>query len=76
MAGTEVDGLRNAVSTGKDDVVAVIAANPETASLAIGAAAERAETAIESIPGETRGANDDRTTRYLRRATEAIGKRS
>jgi len=62
----EVDALRNAVGAGPADAVAIVAADPETADLAIEAAAERAETAVEGVPEETRGANDDGTTRYLR----------
>jgi glutamyl-tRNA(Gln) amidotransferase subunit E len=63
---TEVAALRDAVGAGEEDAVAIVAADPETADLAIEAAAERAETAIEGVPEETRGANDDGTTRYLR----------
>ncbi|GAA0533081.1 Glu-tRNA(Gln) amidotransferase subunit GatE [Halorubrum ejinorense] len=62
----EVAALRDAVGAGDEDAVAIVAADPETADLAIDAAAERAETAVEGIPEETRGANDDGTTRYLR----------
>lgn len=62
----EVAALRDAVGADEDDAVAIVAADPETADLTIEAAAERAETAIEGIPEETRGANDDGTTRYLR----------
>ena len=62
----EVEALRDAVGAGEDDAVAIVAADPETADLAIEAAADRAETAIEGVPEETRGANDDGTTRYLR----------
>jgi glutamyl-tRNA(Gln) amidotransferase subunit E len=62
----EVDALREAVGAGEDDAVAIVAADPETADLAIEAAAERAAAAIEGVPEETRGANDDGTTRYLR----------
>ena len=62
----EVTALRDAVGAGDDDAVAIVAADPETADLAIDAAAERAEAAIEGVPEETRGANDDGTTRYLR----------
>ncbi|PHQ39039.1 glutamyl-tRNA(Gln) amidotransferase subunit E, partial [Halorubrum persicum] len=62
----EVAALRDAVGAGEDDAVAIVAADPETADLAIEAAADRAETAIEGVPEETRGANDDGTTRYLR----------
>jgi glutamyl-tRNA(Gln) amidotransferase subunit E len=43
-----------------------VADDPETAALAIEAVAERAAAAVEGVPEETRGANDDGTTRYLR----------
>ena len=66
VTAAEVDALREAVGVGETDAVAIVAADPETADLAIEAAAERAETAIEGVPEETRGANDDGTTRYLR----------
>jgi glutamyl-tRNA(Gln) amidotransferase subunit E len=62
----EVESLRDAVGAGDDDAVAIVAADPETADLAIEAAADRAETALEGVPEETRGANEDGTTRYLR----------
>ncbi|MBP1985692.1 Glu-tRNA(Gln) amidotransferase subunit GatE [Halolamina salifodinae] len=48
------------------DAVALVAANSDVAGQAIQAAADRARTAIEGVPEETRGANDDGTTRYLR----------
>ncbi|XVH31917.1 Glu-tRNA(Gln) amidotransferase subunit GatE [Haloferacaceae archaeon DSL9] len=62
----EVDALREAVDAGESDAVAIVAAAPETADLAIEAVAARAETALDGVPEETRGANDDGTTRYLR----------
>jgi glutamyl-tRNA(Gln) amidotransferase subunit E len=62
----EVDALCDAVGAGDDDAVAIVADDPETAELAIDAVAERAETALDGVPEETRGANDDGTTRYLR----------
>ncbi|RDZ63170.1 Glu-tRNA(Gln) amidotransferase GatDE subunit E [Haloferax sp. Atlit-12N] len=62
----EVEALREAVDAGPEDAVAIVADDPETADLAIDAVAERAEVAIEEVPEETRGANDDGTTRYLR----------
>jgi len=62
----EVAALREAVGASEDDAVAIVAADPETADLAIEAAAERAETALDGVPEETRGANEDATTRYLR----------
>ena len=62
----EVAALREAVGAGDDDAVAIVAADAETADLAIEAVAERAETAIEGVPEETRDATDEGTTRYLR----------
>ena len=62
----EVAALREAVGAGEGDAVAIVAADPETAELAIDAAADRAAAAVEGVPEETRGANDDGTTRYLR----------
>ncbi|ELZ77380.1 glutamyl-tRNA(Gln) amidotransferase subunit E [Haloferax larsenii JCM 13917] len=62
----EVEALRDAVDAGPEDAVAIVADDPETADLAIEAVADRAEVAIEEVPEETRGANDDGTTRYLR----------
>ncbi|ELY62199.1 Glu-tRNA(Gln) amidotransferase subunit GatE [Natronolimnohabitans innermongolicus] len=62
----EVDALRDAVGAGPEDAVAIVAADADVAEAAIEAAAERAGTALEGVPEETRGANDDGTTRYLR----------
>ncbi|OAQ53932.1 glutamyl-tRNA(Gln) amidotransferase subunit E [Natrinema mahii] len=62
----EIAALRDAVGAGPEDAVAIVAADTEVAESAIEAAAERAGTALEGVPEETRGANDDGTTRYLR----------
>jgi glutamyl-tRNA(Gln) amidotransferase subunit E len=62
----EVEALREAVGAGEDDAVAIVADDPETAAQSIEAVAERAETAMEGVPEETRGANDDGTSQYLR----------
>ncbi|WP_435333342.1 Glu-tRNA(Gln) amidotransferase subunit GatE [Haloarchaeobius sp. TZWWS8] len=62
----EVAALREAVDAGEDDAVAIVAADTEVAENAIEAAADRAEVAISEIPEETRGANEDGTTRYMR----------
>jgi len=62
----EVEALRDAVDAGPEDAVALVADDPETADLAIDAVADRAEQALEGVPEETRGANEDGTTRYLR----------
>ncbi|CQH56204.1 glutamyl-tRNA(Gln) amidotransferase subunit E [Halobacterium hubeiense] len=62
----EVEALREAVGAGEDDAVAIVADEPDVATGAIDAVAERARTAIEGVPEETRGANDDGTSEYLR----------
>ncbi len=62
----EVTALREAVDADPGDAVALVADDPETAELAIDAVAERAATALEGVPEETRDANEDGTTRYLR----------
>jgi glutamyl-tRNA(Gln) amidotransferase subunit E len=62
----EVEALRETVEANPEDAVAIVAAAEEVAGQAIEAVVERAETALEGVPEETRGANDDATTRYLR----------
>ncbi len=62
----EVAALREAVGADEEDAVAIVADEPSVATGAIDAVAERAETAIEGVPEETRGANDDGTSEYLR----------
>ncbi|SFS57247.1 Glu-tRNA(Gln) amidotransferase subunit GatE [Halostagnicola kamekurae] len=62
----EVESLRDAVGAGENDAVAIVAAETTVAESAIDAVADRARTALEGVPEETRGANDDGTTRYLR----------
>ncbi|MFP9193507.1 Glu-tRNA(Gln) amidotransferase subunit GatE [Natrialbaceae archaeon A-CW1-1] len=62
----EVAALRDAVDAGEADAVAIVAAATEVAESAIEAVAARAQTAIDGVPEETRGANQDGTTRYLR----------
>jgi len=62
----EVSALRDAVGAGPEDAVAIVAAAPAVAEQSIEAVAERAHVAIEGVPEETRGANEDGTSRYLR----------
>ena len=62
----EVEALREAVEAGEEDAVALVAADADVAEGAIEAVADRAEVAIEAVPEETRGANEDGTSRYLR----------
>ncbi|WP_255149893.1 Glu-tRNA(Gln) amidotransferase subunit GatE [Halorarius halobius] len=62
----EVDALKEAVGAGEGDAVALVAASDEVAHQSIEAVAERAGVALEGVPEETRGANEDGTSRYLR----------
>ncbi|MFT4883870.1 MAG: glutamyl-tRNA(Gln) amidotransferase subunit E [Natronomonas sp.] len=62
----EVEALRDAVGADDEDAVALVAADAEVAEQAIEAVADRAEVAIDDVPEETRGANEDGTSRYLR----------
>jgi glutamyl-tRNA(Gln) amidotransferase subunit E len=66
VTAEEVAAMREAVDAGEGDAVAMVAADPAVSEQSIEAAAERAETAIEGVPEETRDANDDATSRYLR----------
>ncbi|WP_435146934.1 Glu-tRNA(Gln) amidotransferase subunit GatE [Halobaculum sp. P14] len=66
VTADEVVALRDAVDADTRDAVVLVADDPETAELAIDAAAERAAAAIDGVPEETRAANDDGTTRYMR----------
>lgn len=62
----EVDALREAVGASEDDAVALVAAPESISKQAIEAVAERARDAITGVPEETRGANPDTTSEYLR----------
>ncbi|MFC7233113.1 Glu-tRNA(Gln) amidotransferase subunit GatE [Saliphagus sp. GCM10025308] len=62
----EVAALREAVGATDEDAVAIVAAATDVAESAIEAVADRARTALEGVPEETRGANQDGSTRYLR----------
>ncbi|MFB6266398.1 MAG: Glu-tRNA(Gln) amidotransferase subunit GatE [Halodesulfurarchaeum sp.] len=66
ITDAEVTALREAVDADDTDAVAIIAAQPEVAMQASEAVADRAAAAIEGVPEETRGANEDGTSRYLR----------
>jgi len=66
VTGDEVEALRDAVGADDEDAVAIVSDSSSVATGAIEAVAERAETAIEGVPEETRGANDDGTSEYLR----------
>ncbi len=62
----EVGRLREVVKAGDDDCIIIIADEKRRAEDAIKAALERAAVALEGVPEETRRANPDGSTSYLR----------
>ena len=62
----EVEKLRKLVKAEEEDAIVLVADNPENAKDALKAVIERAREAIKGVPEETRGANPDGTTRYMR----------
>ena len=62
----EVKALRKVVGASKEDAVVFVADVPANAVDALRAVVERAQEAISGVPAETRAANSDGTTRYMR----------
>jgi glutamyl-tRNA(Gln) amidotransferase subunit E len=62
----EVEALRKAVGAGEEDAAVFVADVPENVIDALKAVVERAQEAINGVPAETRAANADGTTRYMR----------
>jgi glutamyl-tRNA(Gln) amidotransferase subunit E len=66
VTAEEVEALRKAVGAGEEDAVVFVADVPENAADALRAVVERSQEAIKGVPAETRAANADGTTRYMR----------
>jgi glutamyl-tRNA(Gln) amidotransferase subunit E len=62
----EVEALRKVVNAQEQDAVVFVADTIENATDALKAVLERAREAIKGVPEETRAANPDGTTRYMR----------
>jgi glutamyl-tRNA(Gln) amidotransferase subunit E len=62
----EVHMLKESMKAQPEDAVVFVADNQENASDALRAVVERAREALQGVPEETRGANPDGTTRYMR----------
>ena len=62
----EVDRLKRLVGAGPEDAVVFVADSLDNATDALKAVVERAKEALRGIPEETRAANPDGTTRYMR----------
>jgi len=66
VSAEEVEALHRVLDAVDEDAVAFVAADPETATEAVDAVVRRARDAMAGVPEETRGANEDGTSRYLR----------
>ena len=62
----EIDKLKRFVKAGPRDAVVFVADSLENATDALKGVTQRARDALKRVPEETRGANPDGTTRYLR----------
>jgi glutamyl-tRNA(Gln) amidotransferase subunit E len=62
----EVEALKKRVDSGAEDAVVFVADGVENATDALKAVLERAREAVAGVPAETRAANADGTTRYMR----------
>lgn len=66
ITSDEVEKLRRVVGGEPQDAVVFIAGTMENATDALKAVVERAKEALKGVPDETRAANPDGTTRYMR----------
>jgi glutamyl-tRNA(Gln) amidotransferase subunit E len=62
----EVEKLRQTMSAAEGDAVVFVADTEENAIDALRAVVERAKEALKGVPDETRAANPDGSTRYMR----------
>jgi len=62
----EVEALRKAVKAEDDDAVVFVADKQENIGDALKAVVERARESLKGVPDETRNANPDGTTRFMR----------
>jgi glutamyl-tRNA(Gln) amidotransferase subunit E len=62
----EVDELKIRLNAGNQDAVVIVADEKEKAANALKAVVERAREAVLIVPEETRAANPEGTTRYMR----------
>jgi glutamyl-tRNA(Gln) amidotransferase subunit E len=66
VTAEEIEALKKAVDASEADAVVFVADVPENVEDALRAVVERAQEAIGGVPAETRAANADGTTRYMR----------
>jgi len=66
VTAEEVESVRKAAGASEHDAVVFVADSPENATDALRAVVDRAKEALSGVPPETRAANADGTTRYMR----------
>jgi len=66
MSEREVSELRKRLTCQDDDAVVIVADERKKCEDALGAVVERAREAVRGVPEETRAANEDGTTTYMR----------
>ncbi len=66
ISAEEIDQLKRFMKAEHQDAVVFVADTEENATDALKAVTQRAREAIEGVPEETRAANPDGTTRYMR----------
>ena len=62
----DVEELRRRLGCNKEDAAVMVADDRESCMHALGAVMERCREMLRGVPEETRAANDDGTTRYMR----------
>ncbi|MGB9740151.1 MAG: Glu-tRNA(Gln) amidotransferase subunit GatE [Candidatus Bathyarchaeia archaeon] len=62
----EIESLKETVKANQEDAIVFVADTTKNAKDALKAVLERAKEAIKGVPEETRAANPDGTTRYMR----------
>jgi glutamyl-tRNA(Gln) amidotransferase subunit E len=62
----EINEMKKIAKAQEQDAVVFVADSPDNAKDALKAVSERARETLEGVPAETRAANPDGTTRYLR----------
>jgi len=66
VTAEEIEQLRKVVNAHEHDAVVFVSDKPENAEDALKAVVQRAREALKHVPEETRAANPDGTTRYMR----------
>jgi len=66
VTAEEIEEIKKIVKAEEQDAIVFVADRPDNAKDALRAVVERAREALEGVPQETRAANPDGTTKYMR----------